>query len=59
MKYEKKVVFCQFEPFGEVKTMYYVRQKKHWWSRWKLIKEDGVPRLFTPEEISNLKNLQQ
>lgn len=30
MKYEKKVVFCQFEPFGEVKTMYFVRQKKHW-----------------------------
>lgn len=28
MKYEKKVVFCQWEPFGEVKTMYFVRQKK-------------------------------
>ena len=55
MKYEKKVVFCQWEPFGEVKTMYYVRQKKHWWSRWKFIKENGIPRLFTPEEISNLK----
>ena len=40
MKYEKKVVFCQFEPFGEVKTMYFVRQKKHWWSRWKYIKEN-------------------
>ena len=52
MKYEKKVVFCQFEPFGEVKTMYFVRQKKHWWSRWKFIEEDGVPQLFTSEEIS-------
>ena len=59
MKYEKKVVFCQFEPFGEVKTMYFVRQKKHWWSRRKFIKENGIPRLFTPEEISNLKKLQQ
>lgn len=53
MKYEKKVVFCQFEPFGEVKTMYFVRQKKHWWSRWKIIKGNGIPRLFTPEEIKN------
>lgn len=59
MKYEKKVVYCQFEPFGEVKTMYFVRQKKHWWSRWKFIEEDGAPRLFTSEEILKLKNLQQ
>lgn len=56
MKYEKKVVFFQWEPFGEVKTMYFVRQKKHWWSRWKFIEEDGVPRLFTSEGISKFKN---
>lgn len=59
MKYEKKVVFCQWEPFGEVKTMYFVRQKKHWWSRWKLIEEDGVPRLFTSEGISNFINIKE
>lgn len=59
MKYKNKVVFFQWELFGEVKTMFFVRQKKHWWSRWKTIKENGVPRLFTPEEISKLKNLLQ
>lgn len=59
MKYEKKVVFCQFEPFGEVKTMYFVRQKKHWWSRWKIIEENGIPRLFTPEGILEFKNIKQ
>ena len=59
MKYEKKAVFFQCEPFGEVKTMYFVRQKKHWWSRWKIIKGNGIPRLFTPEEIKNLKNIKE
>lgn len=59
MKYEKKVIFFQFEPFGEVKTRYLVRQKKHWWSRWKYIKENGIPRLFTSEEILKFKNLQK
>lgn len=59
MKYKSEVIFFQFEPFGEVKTMYFVRQKKHWWSRWKFIEEDGVPLLLSSEEISKFKTKQQ
>ena len=55
MKYKSEVIFFQLEPFGEVKMRYLVRQKKHWWSRWKYIKEHGVPRLFTSEEILKFK----
>lgn len=56
---QAKVLLPIIQAFSKGKTMYFVRQKKHWWSRWKLIEEDGVPRLFTSEEISKFKNLQQ
>ena len=31
-----------------------VQYKKHWWNRWKYVKEHGVPKLYTKEEIKKL-----
>ena len=33
---------------------YIVKYKKHWWSRWKYVKEHGVQKLYTKEEIEKL-----
>ena len=43
-------------PFDDEPDMirHLVQYKKHWWNRWKYVKEHGVPKLYTKEEIEKL-----
>lgn len=51
MKYKSKVVFITSGPCGDTESRYIVSKKKHWWNRWKPVKEGGVPKLFTADEV--------
>lgn len=50
----KSVVITLQESFTEKCIVrYYVKYKKHWWSKWHYIMDErcGVPELFTVEQI--------